>query len=176
VLAAVGGASILLLWLKVGGLAGLRDSTGADYRPVYLAMTILLGGLLGLLGQFVCGAIAPRVPAFGRTRARSVRIVWGLAALPQVVTLAVLLPLDLAVVGRETFVTDRLADPLSTAWAAFSIALGAAFALWSIYLFFRGVSVATEGGRLRVILAASISIVVGIAAFTPVVVASKLTA
>ena len=64
--------------------------------------------------------------------------------IPQVFSLIVLLPLDLAIVGMDTFTTSSLADPLSTAWAAFSIALSVSLAVWSLFLLVRGLEVVAE--------------------------------
>ena len=92
--------------------------------------------------------------------------------LPQVFGLFVLLPLDLAIVGIDTFTTSSLADPLSTAWAAFSIALSVSLAVWSLFLLVRGVEVVAELPAARAVACAAgaalcLLLVVGVlAAFT----------
>jgi hypothetical protein len=92
--------------------------------------------------------------------------VWGASAFPQVFALLFLLPLDLLIVGQDTFTTTRLVDPVSTAWAAFSIALGMSALVWSLFLLYRGVGSATGLGRGRALLCAagavlSVVVVVG---------------
>jgi len=59
-------------------------------------------------------------------------------------SLVMLLPLDLAIVGEDTFTTEPLRDPVATGWAALSIALATVLALWGAWLFVRGVGVAAE--------------------------------
>ena len=152
VLAAIGGVATLLLWLKLGALVELREASRASFRPMYLVGAVLLGALLGLLAQFVWGWLGPAL--FGTrdpSARRSMRIAWGLAALPQIVALGVLFPLDLAIVGPESFTTTGLPDSVSTAWAAASIALSVAFAVWAVWLFYTGVRVMVESGRWRAV-------------------------
>ena len=152
VLAAIGGAATLLLWLKLGALVELREASRASFRPMYLVGAVLLGAILGLLAQFVWGWLGPAL--FGTrdpAARRSMRIAWGLAALPQIVALGVLFPLDLAIVGPESFTTTGLPDSVSTAWAAASIALSVAFAVWAVRLFYTGVRVMVESGRWRAV-------------------------
>ena len=150
VLAAIGGAATLLLWLKLGALLDLRDAPRASYRPIYLVGAVAFGALLGVLAQFAWGWLAPAL--FGtrdRAARRSMRIAWGLASLPQVVAVGVLFPMDLAIVGPRAFTTTGLPDSVSTAWAAASIALSVAFAVWAVWLFYTGVKVIVESGRWR---------------------------
>jgi hypothetical protein len=87
--------------------------------------------------------------------ARDLRLVWGAAAFPQMFALAVLLPSDVLVVGPEAFTTARLTDPVSSAWASLSIAVGVALALWSWGLLAKGVEVAA-GVRFRIGLLATL--------------------
>ena len=146
VLTAIGGASLVSLWLKVGALIGLREVC-TDARVVsYLVATLVLGSLLSLIAYAIWGAIGPSVTRtlHGSGSSAGLRLVWGAALLPQVFALVVLLPLDLAIVGTDTFTTSSLADPLSTAWAAFSIALSVSLAVWSLFLLVRGLEVVAE--------------------------------
>ena len=146
VVAAFGGAALLLLWLKVGGLLGLRDSAGSDFRWAYLGTILILGALMSLIGQGLWGVVG-RYSAHalgGAALARDLRTVWGASFFPHVFALAFLFPLDLIIVGPATFTTERLTDPLARAWAALSVALAVSFALWSGWLFVRGAQAATN--------------------------------
>jgi hypothetical protein len=169
VLAAVGGASLMLLWLKLGGMADLRDVGARAYDPRLLVTSLMAGALVGLAAQWLWSEATARVggatarqhapsrepderdPGARATRgagasARELRLVWGAAAFPQVLPLFVLLPLDLLIVGPGVFTTAPMSDSLSTAWAALSVALGVAIAMWSAFLFVRGVQVVTDFG------------------------------
>jgi hypothetical protein len=146
-MAFVGGASLSLLWLKIGALAGLREVCDASLIPGYVVASGAIGGILMLIAQALWGAIGPRTARVlhsDESTSPSARVVWGLACVPLVVSLAILLPLDLLIVGSDTFTTDRLADPLATSWAAFSIAAWTSAALWSVYLLMRGFQVQTK--------------------------------
>jgi hypothetical protein len=151
VLTAIGGASLAFLWLKIGALIGLREVCADDRLASYLAATLVLGALLALIGYAVWGAAGPPVTRMlrGSGSPAGLRLVWGTALLPQVFALALLLPLDLAIVGMDTFTTSSLGDPLSTAWAAFSIALSVSLAVWSLFLLVRGIEVAAELSMVR---------------------------
>lgn len=144
VLAAIGGAALASLWLKIGALSGLREVCPDRYVAVNITAALVLGAVLGLLAQAIWGAAGRSVVrAFrGETERAPLRLVWGASAFPQVVALVLLLPLDLLIVGTDTYTTGSLEDPLSTAWAAFSIAIGISLAVWSLFLFVRGVEVA----------------------------------
>lgn len=155
VVAAFGGASLLVLWLKVGGLLGLRHSASSDFRWAYLGTVLVLGALMSLIGQGLWG-IAGRYAASamgGAALARDLRTVWGASSFPHVFALVFLLPLDLLIVGPVTFTTDRLTDPLGRAWTALSVALAVSLALWSGWLFVRGTQAATHFAGLRALMA-----------------------
>jgi hypothetical protein len=175
VLAAAGGAAFFLLWLKIGALAGLRDASLESYRAEYLTASVVAGGVLGVVAQYVWGAVGARTLGRPRSSARNLRLVWGAAAFPQLFSLLILLPLDLLIVGPEAFTSDQLGDPLATAWAALSIALGVALGVWTAYLFIRGVSVTVSTGRGRTAVAAVSALLVTLVLFAPVIVSSKLT-
>ncbi len=152
VLSVLGGASVALLWLKVGALLGVREVCNPSYLAGYIVATAVLGGLLALIAQSVWGLIGPPIAGSlsgGVPERYELRLIWGASALPQLFALVLLLPLDLLIVGQDTFTTTELVDPVSTAWAAFSIALGVSALVWSLFLLFRGVGSATElsGGR-----------------------------
>ncbi len=160
VVAAFGGASLLVLWLKVGGLLGLRDSAGSDFRWAYLGTVLVLGALMSLIGQGLSGVAGRYVARAmgGGALGRDLRTVWGASSFPHVFALVFLLPLDLVIVGPATFTTDRLTDPLGRAWAALSVALAVSFALWSGWLFVRGTQAATGFDGLRALLAATVAV------------------
>jgi hypothetical protein len=159
VLAAAGGASLAALWLKVGGLFKLRQVCTDGYVGPYIALTLVVGALLALVAQAAWGLVGPPVVKNlrGSATRSQLRLVWGAAALPQVFVLCVLLPLDLLIVGTSTFTTDPLRESLSTAWAAFSIAVAISLGIWSIYLMFRGVEVIGEVPGRRALLATSLA-------------------
>lgn len=138
----------MVLWLKVGSLLGLRSVSATDFRWSFVVVAGLAGAVLFLLAQALWGVVGSVAFRAGgrRIAAGELRLVWGAAAFPQVGAFLVLLPLDLVIVGAETFTSTRLSDPLATGWAAISIALGLSLALWSLYLFARGVEVAGGGG------------------------------
>lgn len=155
VLVFLGGAAIALLWLKVGALLGVRDFCESRFLAGYIASTALLGGLIALPASAlwsVAGSALGPVLHGERPSPGILRFVWGAAAFPLVVATLVLLPLDLLVVGPRSFTTEELTEPLSTAWAAFSLALGLSAVAWGIWIFLRGYSV-TVGVRMRRALA-----------------------
>ena len=156
VLGALGGAAAMLLWLKVSVLAGLRVDSTVTFRWSFLVAAALVGGILGLIAQFVWGLLGTRLieRIGGEVTVREIRMVWGASAFPQVFGLLVLVPLDLLIVGPSTFTSARLADSVASAWAALSIAIALSLTLWSLYLFIKGVSV-VSGIRLRKALGAS---------------------
>ncbi len=159
VLGAVGGAALMGLWLKVGSLVGLRQACPGPRVALYVTMSFVMGALVGLIAQALWGALGPR--AFGAFHVdvpgRDLRLVWGASALPQVFALVLLLPLDLAIVGTDTFTTAALDDPVSTGWAAFSIALGISLAVWSFALFVKGLRVATGTSLKRALVGTGIA-------------------
>jgi hypothetical protein len=154
VLAAVGGAGVMLLWLKLGGALGLRRVAPADFRWSYVVVAIAIGALLGLLGQAVwsiAGTFLARALG-GQARSSDLRLVWGGSSLPQVFAVIILLPLDLMIAGQATFTDARFTDSLSAGWASLSVAVAAVLTLWSLGLFVRGLQVATEMSLTRVVL------------------------
>lgn len=152
--AAIGGAALLALWLKLGGLVGLRHSAGSDFRWAYLGTVLVLGALMSLIGQGLwgfAGTLSTRAMG-GNALARDLRTVWGASSFPHVFGLIFLIPLDLIIVGPAAFTTDRLTDPLGRAWAALSVALAVSFAVWSGWLFVRGTQAATGLDGVRAVL------------------------
>lgn len=167
-LAALGGVALMLLWLKLGALLGIRDVARVEFEWSYLVVAATAGGLLALIAQFVWGVVGRTiVGAFGGdTPARDLRVVWGASDFPQVIGLMLLLPLDLIIVGTDTFTSEKLGDSLATGWAALSIALSLSLACWTIFIFVRGVQVAGSLSALKAIVATvvGLSVLVVVAA------------
>ena len=155
VLAAVGGAMLFLLWLKVSPLLGLRAASAQAYRWEFVLFAGVLGALFSLLGQlawsFVGGAAIKALG--GDTARRDLRLVWGAALAPQMGALVFLLPFDLLIVGPELFTSAKLDDTVASAWAALSVALGLSLAVWSLVILVRGVEVVSKLGLRRASLA-----------------------
>ena len=175
VLAGVGGAVAMSLWLKIGAMSGLREVCGDDYIGLFIGVALAIGAVLGLVAQAVWGAVGPPTirSLRGETSRGSLRLVWGASAFPQVAALLLLLPLDLLIVGVDTYTTGSLDDPLATAWAAFSIAIGISLAVWSLFLFVRGIEVAGGIGFWRAVgAAAAAALCVVLVVGTPVVAGS----
>ena len=102
-------------------------------------------------------------------------MVWGASAFPQVVAVLILLPLDLLIVGTSTYTTGTLSDPLATAWSAFSIAIGMSVAVWSVFLFIRGIQVASGLGFWRSAAAAGVALLCFATLVAAVTVAGSLS-
>ncbi len=151
VLTALGGAALMLLWLKLAGMIELRSVGRSDYSDGFLALALAAGAVFAIVAQIVSAAPAARASRVlgGGGRSVDLRIVWGTAAFPQVFVLLILLPLDLLIAGPQTFTTEPMVDSLATAWAALSIALQVAITLWSLLLYVFGVEVATGLGKLK---------------------------
>ena len=142
-LSGIGGAALASLWLKVGALLKLRAVCTNEYIAGFIVASFVLGAVLAWIAHALWGVVGPRVVTAvrGETSSSEMRLVWGASALPQVFVLLVLLPLDLILVGSNTFTTQPLDESLATAWAALSIALAMSLAVWSLYLFVRGLQV-----------------------------------
>ena len=155
VLGAAGGAQLMLLWLKLGGLLNLRSVSSADFRWSYVVVAVIAAGFLAFIAQYVWGSIGRAVlKRIGSTADSSkLRFAWGGAALPQVFGLFVLLPLDLLLVGRELFTSERIVDTLPALWAALSVAFSVSLAAWSVFLFYKGIKAATAAPSSRAVVA-----------------------
>ena len=173
VLSALGGAALFVLWLKLGALFDLREAPRSSFRSVYLIGVVGVGALLGVICQALWAGTSSLILRSKAAPGRNLRLMWGAAALPQVFAL-LLLPLDLLVAGPGAFTTTRLEDPLGAAWAAFSIALGGAFAVWAAYLFVRGVGITSKAGPLRVAAAIAAGVVVLAVAYGPLIASTRV--
>src|SRR5687767_15699279 len=77
-LAALGGVALMLLWLKLGSLLGVRDVARVEFEWSYLVVAAIGGALLAVIAQFVWGAVGRvAVRALGGdTPARDLRVGW----------------------------------------------------------------------------------------------------
>lgn len=163
-LATLGGSAAMLFWLKIGALLGFRQVAAAQFRWSYLVLAALAGATIAVVAQVLWGyvsALVARVMGAG-CPPHELRVVWGASAFPQVLVLVLLLPLDLLIVGPATFTSERLTDPLSTGWAALSIAFAASLGVWSAFILFRGVEVALGTSWIKtlvIVLLAGVSLV-----------------
>jgi hypothetical protein len=145
----------MALWLKVGALVGWRhastSASGWGELGASLAVGVVIGvlalGLWGLVGPLCVRALGGDVPR------RRLRVAAAAGAFPQIFCIAVLLPLDLLIVGPASFTADKLSDPLATAWAAISVALALSCLAWSVYLFVKGLALASGLSTGRALLA-----------------------
>jgi hypothetical protein len=159
VLTACGGAALVLLWLKLSGLIGLRADSARHFEWWYLVAGCVLGAVLALIAQVVWGFVAPRLMTRlgGSTTSRSMRLVWGASAFPQVLALVLLLPCDLLIVGPESFTSQVPADAVASVWAALSVAMAFALAIWSVCLFIVGIEVAARVRVTRSVAAGAVA-------------------
>lgn len=143
----------MLLWLKLGSLIGVREVANAQFEWSYLVVAAVAGALLALVAQLVWGYVGAGAVRMlgGHAPARDLRVVWGASEFPQIVGLVLLLPLDLIIVGRDTFTSEKLGDSLATGWAALSIAFSLSLAVWSSFIFVRGVEVAASVPVLKAV-------------------------
>lgn len=159
----IGGVALMALWLKLGGLIGVRDVRASQFGWSALVASLVLGGLVAVGAQTLWSTVGPRVirglGARDTISGRDLRLVWGAAALPQLFAVFLLLPLDVAFLGRASFTSDRLVDPLATVWAAVSIALALSVAFWSVWLFITGIKTTTDLPTSRATIAAFTSLV-----------------
>lgn len=150
VLSAIGGAALMLLWLKTSSLIGLREDSARIYDWVFIPASCAVGAAIGTLAQLLWGYVAPHVTKLlgAEIDPAAARLVWGASCVPQVAAVAILLPGDLLIAGSDTFTSAKLPDPVASIWASLSIALALALAVWSASLFALGLQVSTKM-RLR---------------------------
>ena len=156
----VGGAALAALWLKIGALLKLRSVCTNEYIAAYIAGALVLGALLAWLAHAIWGLAGPTVVSGlrGEATRTEMRLVWGASAIPQIFVLIVLVPLDLIIVGTDTFTTTPLQESLATVWAAMSIALALSLAVWSLFLFVRGVEVTSGVSWKRSLVALTVAV------------------
>lgn len=159
VLGFFGGAALMVLWLKLSSLIGAREVAAEDFRWDLFAAALIGGGIATSAGQLLWGVLGRTAARLlgGRAERADLRFVWGTSAFPTVLVVALTLPLDLAIVGTEAFASERLGDPVSTAWAAFSVALAVSAGVWSLFLFGRGTEVVAGLSPARAVAATVIA-------------------
>ncbi|HEX2196296.1 MAG TPA: hypothetical protein VHJ76_05155 [Actinomycetota bacterium] len=176
VLAALGGAAAMLLWLKVRALVGFRAVAPSDFHWGYFVTSLLFAAIVGVLAQLAWSFAAPRAGGPDAGSPRSFRAVWALSAFPQLPVLLLLLPLDLLFVGDKAFTATDGGDTVALAWMALSTALAVSLAAWSLYVFVRGTHVATRAPAPQSAGVAALSLVsvaVVVAVFAAVLIALR---
>ncbi|HEX2296683.1 MAG TPA: YIP1 family protein [Actinomycetota bacterium] len=149
VLAALGGAGGMLLWLKLRALVGFRALAPSDFSWGFLVASLLLAAAVGVLAQLVWSFAGPRAGGPDAGSPRSFRAVWALSAFPQVPALLLLAPLDLLLVGGSAYTATDSGDSVALAWLALSTALAVSLAAWSVYVFVKGTHAATRASAAR---------------------------
>ena len=159
VLAGLGGAAGMLLWLKVRALVGFRVLAPSEFRWGYFVAGLVMAAVVAVVAQTVWSFVAPRVGGPDAGSPRSFRAVWALSAFPQVAALLVLLPLDLLLVGREAFTASNSGDSVALAWMALSTALSVSLAAWSAFVFAKGTHAASRAtaGRTASVIVSSLA-------------------
>lgn len=159
-LGGLGGASVLLLWLKVSGLFGIREFAARDFSWGIFVTWLVLAGLMGAAAQAVWSFAASRAGGADAASPRSFRAVWAFSAFPHLPALLLLLPLDVLFVGGRVFTTEAIGDSVSTAWVALSTAASVSLGLWAAYVFARGTHAATRATPARTAAVAALAIAV----------------
>ncbi|HYY45375.1 MAG TPA: YIP1 family protein [Actinomycetota bacterium] len=154
-LAVAGGAAAALLWLKGAAVAGWRNVPQQDFHWGYLGGALLLGAVVALAAQIVWGVVGGRLlrALGGRASTRDLRMVWGMSAGPQVLSVLLLFPCDALLGGAALFTNGRFADPVAAGWGAVSAALAVLFQGWSLGLFVRGVEVVSGADLMKTAVA-----------------------
>lgn len=173
-LAALGGAAALLLWLKIRALLGAL--LPSDFRWSYFVTWLVTAAVVAVGAQTAWSFVAPRVAGPDAGSPRSFRAVWALSAFPQIGVLLVLTPLDVLLVGREAYTASDGGDSVALAWMALSTATSVSLAAWSAFVFAKGTHVAARATAARsaaVIALGFVSAAVTVAAVVGVFVAIK---
>ena len=159
--AALGGAFLLLVFLKARSLAGFPLAP-EDFRWDSFAAFLAIGALAAVLAHFLfpLGA-TPTLGRLGRRVAgRDLRLMWGVAAIPAATGFLLLVVVDILLAGREAY-SEISGDTLVTGWTAGSLALAVAIGAWSLYLFVQALALAAEirpRRSIMVVLMAGISL------------------
>jgi hypothetical protein len=137
------------LWLKLTSLLKIFDRPISATEWSFVLGGLALGAILASIAYVAWTRLAPRAIDSDRDVSRArLRVAWSFSDFPLALYAAVLLPLDLLIVGPEIFSTDRLDGTFAMVWSALSLALLVASAAWSVYLFVRGVEAAV-GSRVQ---------------------------
>lgn len=145
-LSGLGGAYLLLMFLKIRGLLGFLEVSPQDAQWWSgLVLSVIAATVMGIVGHFLFGVAArPLVARIGkRCAARELRTVWGLSSFPAAAGFGVLLILDLLIAGREAYSSVE-GDSLVTGWSVGSLVIGLSLGVWSLYLFVQGLEVAAD--------------------------------
>ena len=167
-LAALGAAHILLVFLKVRGLTGFRPISPEETQWWGgLGLAILAAAVAGVVAHLLFGVVArPIVARLGtRSEGRELRTIWGLASFPAAAGFVLLVVLDVFIAGREAYSSVE-GDSLVTGWAAGSLAIALSLGIWSLYLFVQGLRVAADVRPSRSIMVLLVAVLcVAVAAF-----------
>lgn len=145
-LSGLGGAYLLLMFLKIRGLVGFREVSPEDTQWWGgLGLAVVAAVVAGIIGHFLFGLAAPPLVARvgKRCKPRDLRTIWGLSSFPAAVGFTLLVILDLVIAGREAY-SSLEGSSLTTGWAAGSLAIGLSLGAWSLYLFLQGLQVAAD--------------------------------
>ena len=153
----------MVLWLRLTSLLRIFDRPISATEWSFVLGGLVLGAILAAIAYVIWTRLAPRMIDSDRGLSKDrLRVAWSFSDFPLALYVAVLLPLDLLIVGPEIFSTDRLDGTFAMIWSAMSLALLVALAAWSVYLFVRGVD-AASGTRVQSI--APLIISAGLAAW-----------
>lgn len=151
------GTSMMALWLKLSSLAQLIDRPRSTTTWSTVLPALVLGGALGIAAYLLWSRFAPRLAA--KATADRLRLAWSFADFPLAVYAAVILPLDLLLVGPEIFSSQRLDGSFAMMWGALSVALLLSVTGWSTYLFVRGLQAAAGEDRIVALTATAVGAV-----------------
>ena len=145
----LGGMATMLMWLRLTSLFRIFDRPISSIEWSFVLGGLALGAILAAISYVVWTRLAPRMIDTDRDLSKDrLRVAWSFSDFPLALYAAVLLPLDLLIVGPEIVSTDRLDGTFAMVWSAVSLALLMALAAWSIYLFVIGVDSAS-GTRVQ---------------------------
>lgn len=161
-LAALGGAFLTLLFLKVRGVIGFEGITPSEFRWRDFSLVLVAGALAGIIGHYLFGWLAQALVARDgkRASARDLRTVWGVAGVPVALAFVLFLVLDVLIGGRDVYLTPREGDSLVMGWAIGSLVLALGAAAWSFLLFLKGIGIT---GEMRPSRSTAVVVVSGIA-------------
>ena len=161
ILAALGGAFLMLLFLKVRGVIGFEGVSLSEFKWLHVFAAFVAGAIVAGIAHYLFGMLTPTLlpEAAKNGGSRDLRTVWGLAALPAAVTFAVFALLDVFIGGPDVYLTPRDGDSLVVGWSIGSLVLALAVTAWSLVIFYKGLSVI---GGARVTRSVVITAVAGL--------------
>jgi hypothetical protein len=165
ILAGLGGAFLMLLFLKARGVVGFEGVQPAEFKWRDYTLALVISGFAGVFAHYLFGLLARYVVGRGtqRTESRELRTIWSVAALPVALTFALFVVLDVFIGGRDVYLTPREGDSLVMGWAIGSFVLAAGAAIWSFLLFIKGLGIAGDMRPPRtigVVLLSGLSVVI----------------